>query len=120
MTVKKKYCLFQVKYKSLKFGGLKFLSDGALPITDLRFTALSFTAASIEWTAAQRQCDNGFDIKLVSSLSLNVSTSLTTSVNVTGLSRAVEYNITVTGVSDGNEVTGNKANLLMALDGKYN
>ena len=45
------------------------------------------------------------------------TTSLTASVNVTGLSRAVEYNITVTGVSDGNEVTGNKANLLMTLDG---
>ena len=101
----------------------KFFSDGVLPITDLRFTALSFTAASIEWTAAQRQCDNGFDIKLVSSLSVNVLniTSLTTSVNVTDLSRAVEYNITVTDVSDGNEVvTGNKANLLMTLDGKYN
>lgn len=45
------------------------------------------------------------------------TTSLTTSVNVTGLIRKVEYNVTVFGV---NNIIGNKASLLMMLDGKYN
>ena len=38
---------------------------------------------------------------------------------MTGLIRGVEYSVSVFGISDGNGITGDKANLLMTLDGEY-
>ena len=38
---------------------------------------------------------------------------------MTGLSRGVEYNVSVFGISDSNELTGDKANILMTLNGEY-
>ena len=93
----------------MNFVGYFFPSDSALPITDIRFTALHFTSVSIEWTLqTNSQCGSGFHIKIASSRDVNVLSTITlfTSVNVTGLSRAIEYNITVFGISDDNEITG--------------
>ena len=97
---------------------LLLLVDVISAITELRFTALSFTSALIEW-AVPTHCGR-FQIQILfyNSIVYN-TTSLITSVNVTGLSRGIEYNVFVFGISDSNELTRDKANILMTLDGEY-
>ena len=96
-----------------------FILDAISAPNELRFAALSFTSASIEW-AVPTHCGELFCIKIFfyNSIIYN-TTSLTTSVNVTGLSHGVQYNVSVFGISDSNGITGDKANLLMTLEGEY-
>ena len=92
-------------------------------IIDLEFTALSFSSASVEW-AVSTQCDNRYhayiiQISVGSRPPFKKITSLNTSVDVTGLSRGVEYNTTVVGVSDENSTIDQMyhARINMTLDG---
>ena len=89
----------------------------------LRFTALNFSSASFEW-AEPLLC-----ISKVSAYITQISihypnevvyntSSLTTSINVTGLIHGVEYSVSVLGVSY-NNVMGEKTMIFMKLDGKY-
>ena len=96
-----------------------------IAITELRFTALSFTSASIQW-AVPAHCGNRFHAYIVqisksSRPPFKKTTSLTTSVNVTGLSRGVEYNVSVIGISDENSTIEEMyhAMINMTLDGMY-
>ena len=91
-------------------------------ITELRFTALSYTSASIQWAVPTR-CGNLFHIQIsIHCFCENVynTTSHITSVNVTGLTLGVQYSVIVFSSSahDG-KTAGNRANLLMTLDGTY-
>ena len=99
---------------------LFYVADKISAPRDLRFTALSVTSASFEW-AMPSLCGHFIDIYNIQifnhlhNISLMNTTSLTTSVNVTGLSQGVEYNIAVFGRNFSHD--GEKAELLMTLDG---
>ena len=91
--------------------------------TKLRFTAVNFTSATFEWAGPVLYGNKShfYTIKLSINSSFEVvynTTSLTTSVNVTGLSRGVEYNISVFCISD-NNIMGDRAMILMTLDGTH-
>ena len=91
----------------------------------LRFTALNFSSASFEW-AEPLLCSNNVSAYIIQIiLSIHYSndvvyntSSLTTSINVTGLNHGVEYSVSVFGVSY-NNVMGEKTMIFMKLDGKY-
>ena len=90
---------------------------------DLKFTALNFTSASLEWVVPSL-CGHLIDIYNIQifidhlhNIGLRNSTSLTNSVSMTGLRRGVEYNITVFGKNLNCSHDGEKAKLLMTLDG---
>ena len=84
---------------------------------DLRFIALNFTAALVEW-AVCGSLNHVYIIQIIDSHSNETVykiTTPTTSVNVTGLKKGVEYIVTVFGRL-GN-TSGDKAIMLMSLDG---
>ena len=88
-------------------------------ITDLRFTAHSFTSASIEWTVPTHCSGIRFHIQIFFDNSIVYNTtSLTTSVNVTDLSQGVEYSVSVFGISDENSTIVH-AMINMTIDGMY-
>ena len=84
--------------------------------------ALNYTLASIEWAIPSilGHLVEVYYIQIFShshNITLNL-TSPATSVNVTGLSRSVEYNVTVYGRSlTCTSYEAEKATLLMTLDG---
>ena len=89
----------------------------------LRFTALNFSSASLEW-AEPLFCSSKVSA-YITQISIHYpfevvhnTSSLTTSINVTGLSHAVEYSVSVFGVSY-NNVMGERTMIFMKLDGKY-
>ena len=85
---------------------------------NLRFSALSFTNVMLKWAEPAHCGDSidGYTIQLRSTNhSRNVTTSSTISVNVTGLRKEVQYNVSVYGSING--LNGEKAKLVMTLDG---
>ena len=84
----------------------------------LSFTALNFTTASIEW-AIPSILGHLVEVYYIQIFIITLNlTSLANYVNVTGLSRGVEYNVTVYGRSlTCTSYKGDKATLLMTLDG---
>ena len=104
---------------------LHYVLDRISAPRNLNFTALNFTTASIEWAipSCLGYLVEVYYIQIFISYSHNITLNLTspaTSVNVTGLSRGVEYNVTVYGRNlNCTSYEEEKATLLMTLDGMH-
>ena len=92
------------------------------PPTNLTFTALNFTSAMLSWltSGSNPDCFYGYDVIIQSNTSMAIhnSTTITTTLNVTGFTRGVEYTVSVYGI-DNNGRLGKNGTILMTLDGMY-
>ena len=97
-------------------------TDMLPPPTNLTFTALNFTSAMLSWFTSGNNpnCFYGYDIIIQSNTSMAIhnSTTIATTLNVTGLTRGVEYTVSVYGI-DNNGRLGKNGTILMTLDGMY-
>ena len=117
---KEKVLIVSGKSLFFQFVNVTHFLDRISAPRNLSFTALNFTTASIEW--ALPSC-LGHLVEVYYIQIFNITLNLTspaTSVNVTGLSRGVEHNVTVYGKNlTCTSYEGEKATLLMTLDGMH-
>ena len=97
-----------------------FNTDTSLPLTNLRFTALNFTSTILKWEPPgdSSSCIHNYTVQIQSN-NTNESVYIVTitTINVTGLTRGVEYTVTVFGIYS-DEIEGEYEMIQMTLDGK--
>ena len=84
----------------------------------LRYTPLNFTTAVLAWVTLAGSCVHYYTVHIHNHICelIDNSSTVDTTLNVSGLTHGVEYTVTVFGVYN-NEV-GRSATIFMNLDGK--
>ena len=84
----------------------------------LRYTPLNFTTAVLAWETPAGSCVHYYTVHIHNHICelLDNSSTADTTLNVSGLTRGVEYTVTVFGVY--NDEVGRSATTFMNLDGK--
>ena len=93
-------------------------ADTTLPLNDFRFTALNFTSAILKWEPPGdiSNCIHNYTVQIQSNTNESIYIVTITTINVTGLTRGVEYTVAVFGIySDG--IKGEYEIIQMTLDG---
>ena len=84
----------------------------------LRYTAINFTCAVLAWTTPAGSCVHYYTVHIHNHICelIDNSTTANTTLNVSGLTRGVEYTVTVFGVYNDEAVIS--VTTFMNLDGK--
>ena len=93
-------------------------TDAVFTPVKLRYTSLNFTSAAIAWETPAGSCVDNYTVHIYNHICELIDNSNTASkiLNVSGLTRGVEYTVTVFGVY--NDEVGRSATIFMNLDGK--
>ena len=90
--------------------------------TSLQALAISFTSLTLSWTSPTQNphCIHNYVVHVNQDIQSNIynTTDNTTSLTVTGLSRGVEYAITVAGRDSAGRVSVDSPTIHYTLDGK--
>ena len=92
--------------------------DAVFAPVKLRYTAMDFTSAVLAWATPAGSCVHYYTVHIHNHICelIHNSTTADTTLNVSGLTRGVEYTVTVYGVY--NDEAGMRATTFMNLDGK--